>query len=335
MNLYKLISDHRKELMGFAALWILIFHDWFLLFAHVPGLFEIEYFIQRSGDCGVTIFFFLSGFGLVKSIEKKSTKEFLNSRLKRLIIPTIITTFVCIFVNKWTLLDLLKVITGIAFIKDPLYYLWFFYAILVTYLLFPFYYRLYKKTNNKLLFSVFSIVILLLLMELILHTQLLNNNIFIFLNRIPAFIFGVYFSEFENKKDCNLLIVTIVCVILLICGIYLKWQTTQFEKNIIFPSSQTFLPDICLFFPICYFLSYFLKLLGENSIISKVLAFVGIYSYELYCSQEIVQRNAMGRFFEQFVPKAATNFIIIFIELIIGYSIYRLSKYINKRISHS
>lgn len=53
--------------MGFAALWILFFHEWQIL--STPGSLwhEIEYFVKRIGFCGVDIFFLLSGMGMVYS----------------------------------------------------------------------------------------------------------------------------------------------------------------------------------------------------------------------------------------------------------------------------
>ena len=47
-GLYCLISEYRKELMGFAALWILFFHKWLLLFESVPIIGQLEFFLRTS-----------------------------------------------------------------------------------------------------------------------------------------------------------------------------------------------------------------------------------------------------------------------------------------------
>ena len=60
-DVFSLISRHRSEIMGFAALWIIFFHVWEPVFGNISGLSFAEAFIKRIGFCGVDIFFFLSG----------------------------------------------------------------------------------------------------------------------------------------------------------------------------------------------------------------------------------------------------------------------------------
>lgn len=83
-NGFELLSKYRTVIMGFAALWILYFHSYALIFKSIPILGEIEEFIRKIGFCGVDIFFFLSGIGLTFSIKKYSIKEFYYKRIKRM-----------------------------------------------------------------------------------------------------------------------------------------------------------------------------------------------------------------------------------------------------------
>ena len=50
--------------MGFAALWILVFHEWQMLSTPGTTAYEVEWYIKYIGFCGVDIFFVLSGIGM-------------------------------------------------------------------------------------------------------------------------------------------------------------------------------------------------------------------------------------------------------------------------------
>lgn len=64
-----LISKYRGAIMGFAALWILFFHEWVTLFVNNQVGVNIEGYLKRIGFCGVDIFLLLSGINFyTKSI---------------------------------------------------------------------------------------------------------------------------------------------------------------------------------------------------------------------------------------------------------------------------
>lgn len=71
-NDLSLLFKYRKFLMGFAALWILMTHEWQIVTNETSFFFVTENFIKRIGFCGVDIFLLLSGMGLYYSLEKKS-----------------------------------------------------------------------------------------------------------------------------------------------------------------------------------------------------------------------------------------------------------------------
>ena len=65
-NYVTLLSKHRSAIMGFAILWIMLFH------LHVSVDFTPFMIIKRLGYGGVDIFLFLSGFGLYYSCSKEN-----------------------------------------------------------------------------------------------------------------------------------------------------------------------------------------------------------------------------------------------------------------------
>ena len=69
--------------MGFAALWILFFHEWVTLFVNNQVGVNIEGYLKRIGFCGVDIFLLLSGIGLTFAIRKGNVLTFYYRRIKR------------------------------------------------------------------------------------------------------------------------------------------------------------------------------------------------------------------------------------------------------------
>ena len=81
-NDLNLLFKYRKFLMGFAALWILMTHEWQIVTNETSFFFVTENFIKRIGFCGVDIFLLLSGMGLYYSLEKNPVSRFYYNRLK-------------------------------------------------------------------------------------------------------------------------------------------------------------------------------------------------------------------------------------------------------------
>lgn len=72
------LSRYRNEIKGVAILWVVFFHAQL-------GLDGFLYQIQRIGYGGVDIFFFLSGYGLYRSLEKDADLgRYLKRRVKRI-----------------------------------------------------------------------------------------------------------------------------------------------------------------------------------------------------------------------------------------------------------
>jgi len=79
VNFLSIFSKHRVELLGVAAVWVIVCH---LYIEHYVANSVVSFFCG-IGNSGVDIFLFLSGFGLYYSSQKKKqTKiEFYKRRL--------------------------------------------------------------------------------------------------------------------------------------------------------------------------------------------------------------------------------------------------------------
>ncbi|MFR6563097.1 MAG: hypothetical protein ACLUR5_15180 [Eubacterium ventriosum] len=69
--------------MGFAALWILMTHEWQIVTNETSFFFVTENFIKRIGFCGVDIFLLLSGMDYIIPL-KNPVSRFYYNRLKEL-----------------------------------------------------------------------------------------------------------------------------------------------------------------------------------------------------------------------------------------------------------
>lgn len=158
MMTFENLSKYRTQLMGVAMLSVFLFHsmsgDW------MP---KYIYNIASHGDIGVDVFLFLSAMGLTYSLANNpNILSFYKRRIWR-IMPTywfvmsVVYSFVYILTaahimpdNYYqiprNLYELFQTYTTLGFwIKDGVFYLWYIPAILLLYILFPFFFKLFTS----------------------------------------------------------------------------------------------------------------------------------------------------------------------------------------------
>lgn len=147
-----------KSLQGLAAMGVICHHIAQINLTQHSG--EIQIF-RDIGFLFVGLFFFTSGFGLIKSIDTKP--NYLNGFLKRRALPVFITYYVMnAFYIIWHLLlktefstsQWICKILGISLLNDNA---WFVPVILILYLAFYFIFK--KIKNRKICFALIFIVI--------------------------------------------------------------------------------------------------------------------------------------------------------------------------------
>ena len=106
------VSKYRSQIMGFAAMWVFIYHvrDEALLFFHVPGLQRVEIFFNNIGFCGVDMFLFLSGGGLYYALNKHNLTVFYKRRYRRLIPPFVLVCIIKAIAGKWEFMKFFKAV---------------------------------------------------------------------------------------------------------------------------------------------------------------------------------------------------------------------------------
>ncbi len=282
----------KRGLMGFAALWIFVFHVWILMFGGVPVLGRIEAIVKYVGFCGVDIFFFLSGGGLIFSISKHTVQGFYRRRLERIAIPFLIVAVCYAIYQKWDVLLFLSQISGVHFYAKTIYgFLWYVPAIITFYLLFPVYYFLFSRSKKRTLFTL--AVLAFWFTASILLKNVMREDLYGFTNRIPIFLIGVLCGQrVKDQNDALPRWFPALMLAALAAGVVLSYLTNVLKIEILFPASNAAFPNILLTLSIVFLVPWVGKKILRRDIpaITKFFGFFGAMSFEFYCTQELILR---------------------------------------------
>lgn len=291
MNLgFRLLSKYRKPIMAFAALWVIAFHYWDILAA--ARFYETEKIIKGIGFAGVDIFLLLSGYGLFYSMESSDkVLPFYKKRFARICFPVVIIAVAQAVCMGWSVETLFKNVVGYNFLTENIYsYLWFVYFIVILYLIFPLYYRLFRRAGNKLAFTL--IVFGVWLGASLLLKDTLRYDLWGVTNRIPVFALGVYYGYLSKRGDDVIPPQGwILLAIALAVGIVLAISTNWHGMYLLVPTSNCCVPNFLIAASLPLIMSAFFELLrgGAADIFMRCASFLGDISFELYCVQDLVR----------------------------------------------
>lgn len=211
----------KKELMGLAALMVLLFHF------YIPfGTSMVETYIFRSTFIGVDLFFFVSAYSLGSRNREGKFQygKFLLNRISYIYIPFVVLTIISAIYRKWPLMQFTNVINGREFFeKSGGAFLWYFVGIMMIYICSP----LFVFSKQKLKMLGFPVLIgFWLLLSVLLQFALGYTKLFILINRLPIFIIGLYYDELVARyiKKLKLWIVIAIEVALFIIGTVLTYK---------------------------------------------------------------------------------------------------------------
>lgn len=198
------ISRNRASLMAFAILGV--------LFSHTNsdyGLFVLNR-LCTIGYGGVDIFFFLSGFGLYFSQSKNSAAlPFYRKRFARLYPAFFVVLVLWLTINKqWSVGYFLELASTIGYWFPSScgwhYMAWFVSAIILLYLIFPPYFRLFRR--HPLASTVVACLTGFVLSGIYTYVFLTYyppgqyNGYILFTARIPVFFVGVLFGWLAQRE---------------------------------------------------------------------------------------------------------------------------------------
>ena len=311
--------------MGFAALWIYIFHEWKL--GNDSGILsQILVIFKRLGFCGVDIFFLLSGIGLTYSFSKKQQLlEFYLKRLRR-VLPIFWSIGIMIaLIDHWSLEQTLSNLLFYNFWTKSMYsFLWFVPAILFLYLIFPWYYKLFQACKNKTVCCLISLEIWLIV-SITLQT-IIRTDLYGMINRIPIFLIGIYFGYLLQKDGIPIPTGGYMLSIVSLClGLQLAYLCNFKGLTILVPVSNC-LPNFILAISLFFLLSKAFDLLDTKrhgkSILLFVLSFYGNMSLEFYCIQEWLCKKIEPMLSNYFSTRWLLNIVLFFFCSLIAYLIH-------------
>ena len=285
MDLSK-ISQRRTEIMGFACLYVIAFHnifDW-------PRLFHpLELFC--STGIGVEVFMLLSGVGLYYSYSKTENPHgFYKKRYIRLLVPyTLIALPFFIWNHVLGRGNVFLTFTNIAFPLNGAKSTWFIAAISVFYLIYPLIYKLQNyetkiagrtlsdTTVTFLLCSIWFVILLLLKK----NTPKFYNNCEIALTRFIVFLLGCWLGKYIKEG-----IKIPIAVPFLFISIFFVY-TYLFHVEVKIPAFWRRMIHVPLAFG-GLFLFYYLSVLCDKLHLQKIIAFFGKRSLEIYLSHVLL-----------------------------------------------
>ncbi|MBR0415476.1 MAG: acyltransferase [Clostridia bacterium] len=290
---YSVLSKRRNDLFGIAIVSIVIFH-----FCLLSKWAAAKIYIALVGSVGVPVFLMLSGMGLFFSMSKNaSIGQFYKKRLVRVVIPYAIVAGVH-FLVRYILIDgkgfieWLRGVFFVDFITKGNSQFWFIAFILVMYLLFPLFFKLFQSGKlNFLKLVVLCGAVAAANFALSRLAPELYDNIEVMLTRIPAFLIGVYLGEkVYNKRAVQLpfwLISILGSAAFIYVGIMRNVAGVKFSMYIVRYGETIY---ALLFIMV---LAIVLEAVNSGAF-SKICAFFGGMSLELYMVH-VSLRNIMGK----------------------------------------
>lgn len=206
MSAYRRLSVCRSELMGFAALWVMLFHAYPFRF----GFFPLDAF-KYLGFAGVDVFILLSAMGLYCSLRKapeQPLREFYLRRARR-VLPTF-----WLVVGLYSVYLLLRHRIGwgvLAWNLSAVYYWfhidgafnWYIPSLLAFYALAPLYARLLRRNRapGLLTAAMFPFSYGIYRLTIPVHLNYTED----FVCRLPAFALGMFVGHclMETQETCS------------------------------------------------------------------------------------------------------------------------------------
>lgn len=295
-----LSQNNRHWWMGFAMLWIILFHLWSLE-GGLKSYLNIDFlnFFFSKGYLGVDIFFFLSAYGCACSLSKNSLGKFYKNRFFRIFPIYFIYTIVLVLIisnyyhqSCWSMI--IKQISGFSTLTlSHLHIEWYMPAQILVYALFPLIYKFVGTIrSNSVLF--FLVVLLFSLFVFVIDRFFISD----FAYRIPIIIFGVvtFFVLKDSKCDDNHLLLRYYVVGAIIAFLMINSVTLFCSLS---------LPLILYAFSECDFALP----------CKRFFCFVGKHSLEIYLAQNFALDHFMGK---MSLDSPVTKFLECGIILIMG-----------------
>ncbi|MBR2590703.1 MAG: acyltransferase [Clostridia bacterium] len=277
---YSILSKRRNDLFGISIVSIVVYH-----YCLLSKLAVAKIYCALVGSVGVPVFLMLSGMGLFFSMSKNaSIGQFYKKRLVRVVIPYAIVATVhfalrCI-IKKQGIVAFLRGVFFVNFVLKSSSQFWFVAFILVMYLLFPLFFKLFRTGK-------YNFIKLLILCGIVVAANFalsrlapsLYENIEVMLTRIPAFLIGVYLGEMAYNKRAVKLPFWLISILGGAAFLYISIMRNVTDA--VFSAYIVRYSETIYALLVMMVLSIVLEAIHSDGF-SKICAFFGSMSLELY-----------------------------------------------------
>ena len=282
-----LLSKYRMELLGVAAIMIMIFHCARLM--QLPGFVTL---VNNHLNSGVDIFLLLSGMGLYYSFSKNNDyKRFLRNRAERTLLPYLLLGLIFwvwrYLIAEFNILDFLFNASGFSLlfrkvgdllvVKMAVF--WYIAFALGLYVVYPIIHNAFNNVSKKkknINFALFVMISFALTIFIRIYTPDTYSSAEIWLTRIPIFLTGCYLGEAIKEKRKFRFYDYILMFACLPLRVGIALIRPVFDDLIL----SRYLGIFITFF-VCFSVTFVLELLNWK-FLNKILSFFGKLSLELY-----------------------------------------------------
>lgn len=265
--------ENTKAIKGMVAILIILHHISIYGYGILPQYLSV---FRNIGYLFVGIFFFYSGYGLLKSFQTKPDylNGFLVKRLTTVLVPFFTMNIIYLVIysmfygKNYSIWELIQYIVGIKLINT---YAWYPIMILILYIAFYFFFKYFKEKKAVLLITIFALLTIIIRMQFI-ETQWFLTT--------ASFAIGIWIAY--RQKECARYVQKNYWIIVsaLILIIYLLFYGWIRPPQGVSRHMSTITINICGTI-LLYCISMKVK------VGNKILLFLGEISYELYIMHQI------------------------------------------------
>jgi peptidoglycan/LPS O-acetylase OafA/YrhL len=270
---YKLDKNCTEQLKGIAIILVIFGHLSADNIIHAP-------FLSHSGSQGVTLFLFLSGYGLTKSYIKKGIdNSVLLKRFTRVLLPYSIITALWILIDVflyhkvYSKKTMFLAIMGFDFNRSIDASMWYISFILLWYIFFNVIFRIPIKDAFKLILLLF-VAYLFKYHPLMRYTHEVSYQWGLSAFTFPAgVIAGLYMDSMNKKLNLKQINLAYFCMFLTCLFVYISSLRYINTATYVFTISN---------FAFAFIVTIIILFINSMGYFSKLLNFIGYISYELY-----------------------------------------------------
>lgn len=314
-----LLSDYRTELMGAAMIFVILFH---------VGMDSRNFFfpLRRLGNIGVDMFLFLSGIGLWFAWQKKPVlRHFYWRRFVRLYPAWLIMAMLFYIPNYVNTANggyspdipnlVLNILFGWSFWRVDDLTFWFIPAIMVLYLVSPFYLRMIGRSSSWRWLPVLA-MLWAVMVQYCPPVHSLVGHVEIFWSRVPIFLLGINCGLLVERKHnldkASMWLLLIAFVMSLV--VCLEFEGALRGKFPLFLERMVYIP---LAVSLTVLLAWCMDIMPRRLLC--MLAFVGTLSLETYLIHiqfvlVYVQKHGLGY--------VLTSLVTIAVSLVLAFLLH-------------